>query len=129
MFFSVLIGKIIIFLSKAANRNGSTWPGHIVLKINPNFLKKIIANNRVKIVLVAGTNGKTTTSSIIATILKGNKKTIFQNKGGANLKNGIASAFVAHASLAGKINYEYAVLEADENSLPLILKDITPHSI
>ena len=126
----ILLGKIIILFSRMFNLgNGSTWPGHIVLKFNPDFLKRITTKSTAKVILVAGTNGKTTTATMITTILKENNKRVFQNTSGANLKNGIVSSFIDQANLLGKINNEYVVLEVDENALPLILKDIIPHSI
>lgn len=129
-FISIAVGKIFTFLSKLINvGNGSTWPGHIALKLYPDFLKKITENSKLKIILVAGTNGKTTTSMMIAEILKSNGKKVFQNNSGANLKNGIVSSFITHANTAGKINYEYAILEIDENHLSIILKDIQPYAI
>ncbi len=130
LFVYILLGKTIILISRLINfGNGSTWPGHIILKLYPNFLKEITKNSKLKVVFVTGTNGKTTTTTMIATILKGNGKTVFQNTSGANLKNGIASSFIRHSNLRGIINDEYAVIEVDENNLPTVLTDLTPHSI
>src|SRR5258708_1673272 len=130
LFFLILTGKMIISISRWSNiGNGSTWAGHIILRLNPKFLRKITDNSKLKVVLVVGTNGKTTTATMIKTILKENGKTVFQNTSGANLKNGIVSSFINYSSLTCKIDYEYAVFEVDENNLPLILDDITPHAI
>jgi UDP-N-acetylmuramyl tripeptide synthase len=131
IYLSIILGKIISSISRIADLgSGSTWPGYIVLKFSPGFLKRIIKKNyKLKVVLVAGTNGKTTTTSMITKILKDSGKTVFQNTSGANLKSGLVSSFTAHATLTGKIKYEYAVLEVDENNLSIILKDITPYSI
>src|SRR5258708_6847746 len=98
LFIYILLGKIIIFISKLVNLgDGSTWPGHIALKLDPHFLKEINKNSKLKAILVAGTNGKTTTATMIAAILRGNGRTVFQNNSGANLKNGIASSFIKNA--------------------------------
>ncbi|MDP2638217.1 MAG: MurT ligase domain-containing protein, partial [Candidatus Levybacteria bacterium] len=71
-----------------------------------------------------GTNGKTTTAKLIQTILGKSGKKVFQNEGGANLLNGIASSMLLRSSILCKVNYDYAILETDENTLPLILKEI-----
>ncbi|MDO8583051.1 MAG: DUF1727 domain-containing protein, partial [bacterium] len=66
-FLLITLGKFIIFISKFLNiGNGSTWPGHIALSVNKNFIKDILKTNdkRLKIILVAGTNGKTTTGKL-----------------------------------------------------------------
>ena len=128
----IFLGKFIIVVSRLFNLgNGSTWPGHIALNLNKNFIKEIVkVNPQLKIILIAGTNGKTTTSKLIRTILEYDKKSlpapwrVFQNESGANLLNGIASCLLLHSSILCKINYNFAIFEVDENTLPLILKKI-----
>lgn len=130
--FLILLGKFISLLSRLANRgNGSTWPGHIALSINKNFIKDILAANdqRLATILVVGTNGKTTTSKLIQAILEQDKKRVFQNASGANLLNGIASTLLLKSNLSGKLPYDFAIFEIDENTLPLVLKELTPHYI
>lgn len=107
--------------------NGSTWPGHIALSVNPNFLKEIIKKNpQLKIILIAGTNGKTTTAKLIQTILEKNNKRVFQNASGANLLNGIASSMLLRSNILCNVNYDFAVFEVDENSLSLVVNELTP---
>lgn len=61
--------------------SGSTWPGHIALKLNPNFIHDVLGENKdLKVILVAGTNGKTTTSKLIRFILERNNVKVFQMK-------------------------------------------------
>src|SRR5258708_4627532 len=53
----ITIGKTISKMSVALNRgNGSTWPGHIALKGNKNFIQQILSSSQTKIIIVAGTN-------------------------------------------------------------------------
>jgi len=121
----ILVGKFISTISQLLNvGSGSTWPGHIALSLNPNFIKQIINQNKLKSILIAGTNGKTTTGKLIQTILQNNGKKVFQNTAGANLLNGIASSLISNSNLSGKIDKDFAIFEIDENTLPLILKEI-----
>lgn len=107
--------------------SGSTWPGHIALSVNPYFISELSKKNpHLRIILIAGTNGKTTTSKMIATVLEKNGKSVMQNKSGANLLNGVASSFVESANLFGKITKDAAVFEIDENTLPLVLEQTKP---
>jgi len=123
--FLIFLGKSVAILSKIFNLgSGSTWPGHIALSLNPNFIKQIVNQNNFKIILIAGTNGKTTTGKLIQTILEKNNKKVFQNESGANLLNGIASSLLLRSSILGKIDYNFAIFEIDENTLPLILNEI-----
>lgn len=121
----ISLGKMISIISRFLNLgSGSTWPGHIALNVNKNFIKNLLKNSKVKIILIAGTNGKTTTGKLIQTILEKDGKEVFQNQAGANLLNGIASSLLLHSSILCKINYDFAIFEIDENTLPLILKEI-----
>lgn len=108
---------------------GSTWPGHIALGWNPHFIAQTLADHpHVKVIVVAGTNGKTTSAKLLAFLLEKKGFTVFQNEEGANLLNGIASTLIRHKSLLTQKN-AVAVLEVDENVLPLVLKEISPTAI
>ncbi len=125
--FLILFGKLLSIISKYFNLgSGSTWPGHIALSFNKNFIRDLLKNSKIKIILIAGTNGKTTTGKLIQTILAKNGKKVFQNESGANLLNGIASSILLRSSILGKVNYDFAIFEIDENTLPLILDELTP---
>lgn len=125
--FIILLGKTLSQLFRLFNLgDGSTWPGHIALKLNKNFIKQVLNSSKTKIVIIAGTNGKTTTASLLKTALKTNGKKVFLNKSGANLLNGIASSMIINSDSAGKLNYDFAIFELDENSLPPLLGQIKP---
>lgn len=126
----ILLGKFFSKCMRVFNLgNGSTWPGHIALNINKNFTQQILSKTTMQIIIIAGTNGKTTTATLIKTALKKNGKTVIQNQSGANLLNGIASTLIHNCTLVGKLPYDYAIFEVDENVLPLVLKQIQPEFI
>ena len=109
----IWIGKAIFFISKTLNLGaGGTWPGEIVLKLDPNILSKIAPKN---IILVAGTNGKTTTTLMIKHVLGNN---VLTNASWTNLLNGIVSAIITSPPS------DYGVFEVDEATLPQILKQV-----
>jgi lipid II isoglutaminyl synthase (glutamine-hydrolysing) len=128
--FLIFFGKVISKIFKISNLgNGSTWPGHIALNLNKNFIKQILKKSNTKIIVVAGTNGKTTTSSLISTTLNDNGREVIQNLSGANLLNGIASTLISNSDFKGKLNADFAIFEIDENTLPLIIKEYPPDFI
>jgi len=126
----VLFVKVIAYNSKLLNKgSGSTWPGHIALLINPNFLKQMMEKTTMKVIFIVGTNGKTTTGKMITTILEKNGKSVLHNASGANLLNGIASSVILKAEITGRIKKDFAVFEVDENTLPLVLSQFPPFAI
>lgn len=119
---AILLGKLISLVSTTFRFGaGATWPGEITLRIQPRILR-ILSANIPHIILVAGTNGKTTTVKMIETILTHAGKNVQRNASGANLDNGIVSTFL-------KQRADYYIFEVDEATLPNILKDITPEII
>lgn len=124
---SLTIGmtKAIQKASKLAGKGGSTTPGVVARKLNPAILKQL-RNNVGHVVFITGTNGKTTTSNLLATILQENGKRVIHNKEGANLITGITTAFVAPQNLRGTKKFDYAVIEIDEGSIARVLKEIRP---
>lgn len=126
----ILIAKISFFLIKFFSLGaGSTWPGHLALTLNNGFIKEILSESKLKIILVIGTNGKTTTASLLKFILEKNQYPVFQNEEGANLLNGIASSIIKNVNLMGEFSSQYAIWEVDENTFPLIMKKLTPEAV
>ncbi|MBI2611377.1 Mur ligase family protein [Candidatus Gottesmanbacteria bacterium] len=121
----ILLGKIISALSKITNLgSGSTWPGEIALITNPNILAHFFNKVKKGIIIIAGTNGKTTTAKMVQEMISSQYPidTIVHNDSGANLLNGITSAFIKKAKIITNSYFDWAVLEVDENTLPILLK-------
>lgn len=121
--------KILIRLGKLMGKKGSSTPGEIALKISPTVLKNLASQVRGDIVAVCGTNGKTTTNNLLCDLLESRGKQVVCNRVGANMLPGVACAFIAKASLGGKLNADYAAIECDEASLRHIIKHLTPSKI
>ena len=126
----IIFGKLVSLISKKLNMgHGSTWPGHLALSLNKNFVKNTIASSSVKTIFITGTNGKTTTSKIIESILKESGKSVLLNSSGANLLNGIASSIIINSNILGKIKKDYAIFEIDENALSQAVENLKPDYI
>ena len=126
----VLLGKLISKFSKSLNLgHGSTWPGHIALYLNKNFISDLFKNSRTKTILVIGTNGKTTTAKLIQCILEKSKEKVLINSSGANLLNGIASSLIIHSSVLAVLNKDYAIFEVDENAFPKVSEYVKPNFV
>lgn len=120
-----IAGKAVLAVSKLTGSSGSTWPGHVALKADKMFVRKIINKNpHLKIILIAGTNGKTTATKALTHILNSNSVSAITNQAGANLLNGLASTLILKSDILGKIKEKALLFEVDENSLPLVLGEI-----
>jgi UDP-N-acetylmuramyl tripeptide synthase len=105
--------------------SGITWAGEIALRIDPSFISAI-KKELSTIIVVAGTNGKTTTASMIEHVLNKNNIQTIHNSTGANLKNGIVGTFITqqHNSLIS--NKCVGIFEVDEAELPNIVPLLCP---
>ncbi len=128
-YLGVSIGKAAgVAISLFRLGAGATWPGEIVLRLRPNILQTI-SKQHPYIIIVAGTNGKTTTSKMIETILIQSGKKVVRNESGANLDNGIVSTFLRNLGMMGKLKSKYFIFEVDEATVPVLLKQFHPQLI
>lgn len=81
------------------------------------------------VVFVSGSNGKSTTTHMLVSILRAHGLSVFTNPSGANLPQGIASAMLATVPLSGRLREDVAVLEVDEAFGPLLAPSLHPHSV
>lgn len=95
-------------------KNGGALPGLIAERMSPRVLIDTLSRLPLGVVIITGTNGKTTTTKIITDILQQNGKRVLTNKMGSNFTRGIASVVVRESSATGKLPHDVAVLELDE---------------
>lgn len=108
---------------------GQALPGLIAEKIDPGFLRRLAPTLPHGVVLVTGSNGKTTTTSLLVRMLESSGERVITNATGSNLKRGIFSAFIGVVDWRGRHNFTMAVLEVDEASLRRVAADLQPRLI
>ena len=120
------IGKIIIALSRGLGRgHGSALPGLVVEKLYPNFLGRLLDRLPDGVVLISGTNGKTTTTKIVADLLRADGYRVFTNTSGSNFTRGVISAALPQMK-RGKLEVDIAVLELDEAYATRFVDQVKP---
>lgn len=132
-----LRGRLAIRIGKFADRmirkwnmgNGGVLPGYLAGLIAPDILSGLSVQVRKKIIVVLGTNGKTTVSSLLCHVLEAEGNKVVINRNGANMINGIVSAFVLTADNKGCLDGDYACIEADEFAAEEVLSRLRPHCI
>ncbi|MDT4977324.1 MAG: hypothetical protein QOG98_3082, partial [Pseudonocardiales bacterium] len=110
---AVWLGKLTLMALRALGRRGNALPGLVVEKVFPSFLARAMARLPEGVVVITGTNGKTTTTKMIATIL-GERYRVLTNVTGSNFVRGAITATVEHATWSGELPYDVAVFELDE---------------
>lgn len=125
--FALTAAKLTEFFIQTLHLGaGATWPGEIALSLHPSIAQELVPQFRKGVILVGGTNGKTTTSLMIAKILESRGDAVVHNTSGANLLNGIVSSLISKSNWSGNIDADWGIFEVDENSLPAVLAGIGP---
>lgn len=126
---AVAAAKIIYMLCRLSGSRASATPGKYARLICGDVIGMLAKKVRKQIIVVCGTNGKTTTNNLInTTLVRAGYKTVC-NSAGANMLNGIAAAFCKSAGIFGTLDADYACIEVDEANLPLFFEQAQPSVI
>lgn len=117
--FAIALARFANAAIRALNLGaGSVFPGTIASFIHPDLISILSSEIPNGVILIAGTNGKTTTAHLLRSILERHGWRVVQNITGANLENGLVAALLQHASFDGRVEADCAIFEIDENVLP-----------
>lgn len=119
---AVAVARAAGAVARARGGGGTTLPGKVLLAQRPDAIARLGARLGGGVVLVGGTNGKTTTAALIAAIARCAGRSVIHNHAGANLHWGVATAL---AEQSGDIG----VLEVDEAWLPLVAAQLKPRVV
>ncbi|MBE7041823.1 MAG: DUF1727 domain-containing protein [Ruminococcaceae bacterium] len=118
--------KLTILVSRMLGKKGSSMPGQVALKICPRVMTMLASKVKRDVIVVCGTNGKTTTNTLLATMLEASGHRVVCNKVGANMIWGVCCAFCEKADWLGRLNADFACLEVDEASTVKVFAHIKP---
>jgi UDP-N-acetylmuramyl tripeptide synthase len=110
---AVAAGKAARVVSRLRG-GGSALPGLVAERVDPAFLTHALADLPHGIVVITGTNGKTTTTKMLVAILRQHGRKVFTNPTGSNFTRGVISSMLGELKLSGRLEAEMAVLELDE---------------
>ncbi len=90
------------------------------------IFKKCISKikNNTDIIVITGSNGKTSTSAMLYYALQSESFKVISNYKYKNKKQGVSTSFIANYSWFGKLKADYFIIECPINTLPDIIKYI-----
>jgi UDP-N-acetylmuramyl tripeptide synthase len=119
------MGKASFIALRLLGRGASTLPGRLALRVDPTLIAALARRLRRGCAVVTGTNGKTTTATMLAAGVAADGRSIAHNRTGANLASGVASALIAATGWGGA-GRDQAVAEVDEASMPGVCRALRP---
>lgn len=127
---ALVAARAVSFVIQRAGRGGGTAaPGLVADRLDPRLLTKITSTLPGGAVVVAGTNGKTTVSRMVAGILENDGRRVLHNRSGSNLVRGVVATYAGATGLFGRTPADIAVIETDEAAFPEIVKRVQPRVI
>lgn len=123
--YTVILGKAVRHISRLRG-GGSALPGLFVEKIDPGFVSQTLEQLPGGVVLISGTNGKTTTTKMVVELLESQDLRVFTNRTGSNFVRGVAAALLAEVNSRGRLKADIAVLELDEAHAVQFVKTVKP---
>lgn len=124
--YSVIAGKAVKRLAEMRG-GGSALPGLIIERLDPTFLKRTLAQLPRGVVLISGTNGKTTTTKMVVELLESQNLRVFTNRTGSNFTRGVVAGLLGAVDRHGRLDADIAVLELDEAHAVHFVRQVKPN--
>ena len=117
------LARLVRATSRRLGRTGGTTaPGRLLLRLEPKALARMARGLDDGSVLVSATNGKTTTSAMLAACLERAGRPVVHNRAGSNMAWGVATALLDAGSERGQLG----LFEVDEAWLPSVAEQVKP---
>lgn len=126
---AISAGKMSALATRLLGRGGGTaLPGLVAQTVYPGVLRDVARQLPSGSMMVSGTNGKTTTTRMLGSILEAANLSPLHNRSGSNLERGLISTLVEAASPTGSLpaRYRSGLFEVDEAAMPAVLGAIKP---
>jgi len=107
-------------------RSAAIVLGEVVERIDPDFIKDTLASLPRGVVVISGTNGKTTTTKMVVELLESQGLRVFTNRSGSNFTRVVAPALLGEVDMKGHLEADIAVLELDEAHAVTFVQAIPP---
>ena len=122
----IALARAVGALSRRGGRGGTSLPGKVLMRLDGDAVAHLSSRLPQGSVLVSATNGKTTTATMTARILREASIPLVYNRAGANMGGGIASTLLAAARAGGRIDGDLGLFEVDEFWLEQMVTQLHP---
>lgn len=121
---TIWAAKLAGLVIRAFGRPGTHTPGLIARRLHPGIIGGL--RHPARVIVVTGTNGKTTVSNLLAQALEAEGLRVATNRNGSNIAAGVTALLIRAVSWTGKPRADVAIVEMDERSAKLILPGLQP---
>ena len=107
---------------------GTALPGLVMEKTDPGFLRRTLDQLPLGVVVVSGTNGKTTTTKMVVELLTAQGLKVLTNRTGSNFVRGVLASLLTEVDAVGRLDADVAVLELDEAHAVRFVRRVRPRA-
>ena len=113
---------------RGGGSGGTAFPGLVMERTDPGFLERTLSRLPRGVIVVSGTNGKTTTTKMVVQLLRDQGLKVFTNRTGSNFVRGVLAALLTEVDAAGNLDADIAVLELDEAHAVHFVAQVRPRA-
>ncbi|PKY98545.1 DUF1727 domain-containing protein [Actinomyces urogenitalis] len=113
---------------RGGGSGGTALPGLVVERTDPAFLGRVLAQLPRGVVVVSGTNGKTTTTKMVVQLLQSQGLKVLTNRTGSNFIRGVLASLLTEVDWRGRVDADIAVLELDEAHAVRFIQHVRPQA-
>ena len=113
---------------RGGGSGGTAFPGLVMERTDPGFLERTLSRLPRGVIVVSGTNGKTTTTKMVVPLLREQGLKVFTNRTGSNFVRGVLAALLTEVDAAGNLDADIAVLELDEAHAVHFVAQVRPRA-
>ncbi|HEV7743205.1 MAG TPA: MurT ligase domain-containing protein [Pseudolysinimonas sp.] len=119
-------GACRFVLRRILRRGGTAIPGLIADRMSPRLLGRALRSLPQGYIAVSGSSGKSTTTRMLAALLRAHGLSVFTNSSTANLRQGVVTAVIDQAGPTGRLHADIGVIELDEAVAPGVAVEVAP---
>ena len=123
------LARTVGTISRWRGGGATSAPGRVLMRLQPDAIRTLGSRLERGSALISATNGKTTTATMAAAILRRAGVKLVHNQAGANMAGGVATALLDAADTRGGITGELGLFEVDELWLAAVADELSPRAV